>query len=356
MKPVSVLDYYILAKKKLKPEVFSYISGAAGEELTSSENTLAFEKLVVKPFVLRDVSVVKTDSLLLKQKCSFPLMIAPTAFHQLVHQGGEIGTAKVAQHCNIPMVVSVMSNDSIEAITSDSNHDKLWFQVYLFKDRAITQSLVQRAESLGFKAIMLTVGAPCSGRRYQELRMDFQFPSTLKAGNLNRSGQAFSVSDFMKDELDASVTWDDIDWLISLTKLPVYLKGILNSEDAERACQVNVAGIVVSNHGGRQLDTAIASLYALPEITEVVNNRVDILFDGGIRNGTDILKAYALGANAVMIGRPVLWALASGGAKHLTQMISDLREEFEIAMKLTGCSTVQDIRKLRLHTDLVWLS
>ncbi len=352
MKPISISDYKNLAKTKLKKEIFDYISGGADNEITAIENENAFSRIYLKPQVLRNVIQTDISSHVLGRDVNNPIMIAPTSFHKLVDEGGEVSTARAAQESNVPMVVSVMSCDSMESIAQHSNHQDLWFQVYFFKDRALTKFLVQQAETLGYKAIMLSVGIPCSGKRTRDMHNQFKFPKTLEVANLKGSMGGRTVDEFVKKQLDASATWDDIAWLKSITKLPIFLKGILNAHDAEMACQMQVQGIVVSNHGGRQLDTAIPSIYALPNIAQVINTRIDILFDGGIRRGSDVFKACALGANAVMLGRPTLWALACGGSEALKLMLSLLVHEFEMTMKLTGCNNLSDIKQFKSHMDL----
>ena len=337
------------ARERLPIEVFDYIAGGAGDEVTARDNERAFDRVHLRPRVLRDVSVVDTTTSSLDGEIAYPLMFAPTAFHQLVDDDGEVATASAAAAANVPMVVSTMSNVSMEVVAERSGHQHLWLQLYYFKDRDLTASLVRRAEAAGYRAIMVTVGIPYGGDRQGAGRTEFRFPDALVAGNLAGAIDGLTVPEFVEAQVDPSVTWDDLAWLRSLTDLPVYLKGILHAADAEQACQLDVAGIVVSNHGGRQLDTSVPTIRALPDIAEVVDGRVDILLDSGVRTGGDIFKACALGASAVMIGRPVLWALAAGGRRALEMMTEELRKDFELTMALAGCCSVSEVGENGRH-------
>ena len=342
-----VNECYEQAKAVLPGDVFDYVSGGAGDELTAIENERAFDKIFLKPRVLRDVSETDSSASSLGESVAFPLMIAPTAFHQLMHQGGEIETATAARECGVPMVASIMSCEPMEAIAKQSGHAQLWLQMYLFRDRGLTESLIRRAEVAGFRAIMLTVGVPYSGERRRDVTNQFKFPDSLQAGNLANSIGGLSVSEFVARNLDASLRWEDVEWLKSVTSLPVFLKGVLTPEDASLACESGVSGIVVSNHGGRQLDSTVSSLQALPDIVETIDGRIAVLFDSGVRRGGDIFKACALGADAVMIGRPVMWALACGGRQVVSSMLSSLKSELELTMSLTGCRNLDEVRQFR---------
>lgn len=346
MDPVKVADYRELAKSILAPPFFDFIDGGACDELTKQGNRTAFDSISLKPLCLRDVSKIDMKVQLLDACLPSPILIAPTAFHQLVDPNGEISTAKAAQHCGAAMIVSCMSNRSFLDIAAKTSHDKLWAQLYIFKNRLLTETLIRQAEQAGFKAIVLTVGVPVSGKRDRDVRNQFSLPSELTTGNFKSQVNDKIIYDFTAEELDPSLTWHDVEWVQSMTSLPVFLKGILNSLDAEEACRLNIAGIVVSNHGGRQLDTATAAIHVLPEIARVVDGRATILLDGAIERGTDILKAIALGADAILIGRPILWALAVDGTRGVTKVLTLLKNELEIAMKLTGCRSIQEIKDL----------
>lgn len=346
MNPVTLSDYRLLAKQKLPQRIFDFIDSGACDEITKRKNREAFDNINLRPLCLRDVSTVNLSTQILSETLSYPLLIAPTAFHQLVDEQGEVGTAKAAKSCGIPMIASSMSNFALEDIAMGSKNESLWLQVYIFKNRGLTQELIQRAEKANYKAILITVGAPITGKRDRDVRNQFVLPSNLTTGNFKSTVNREVLYNFTAHELDSSATWEDVAWVQSMTKLPVILKGILNPLDADRACQLHVSGIVVSNHGGRQLDTAQATITALPDIVKVVAARTLVLLDGGIQRGTDIFKAIALGADALLIGRSVLWALALNGEKGVESMLTLLREEFEAVMKLTGCCTIQEIRNL----------
>lgn len=349
MNPINVSDYRRLAQDKLPTSIFDFIDGGACDELTKQNNRKAYDLISLRPLCLRDVSKVDMTVTLFNSNSSSPIMIAPMAFHQLVDPHGEISTATAAKGCGVPMIVSCMSNKSLEEIAAESLHNELWLQVYLFKNRLLTETLIRRAEMAGYKAIVLTIGVPISGKRYRDVRNQFSLPSELTTGNFKSSVKNKTLYTYTAEELDPSLTWQDIQWVQSLTTLPLILKGILNPLDAERACQLNISGIVVSNHGGRQLDTAEAVINVLPDIVKIVTGRTKILVDGSIERGTDILKALAFGADAVLIGRPVLWALSANGEYGVKTMLTFLKDEFEMAMKLTGCCSIQDIKYFSKH-------
>jgi isopentenyl diphosphate isomerase/L-lactate dehydrogenase-like FMN-dependent dehydrogenase len=342
--PVAVADYRLLAKRKLSKKIFDFIDAGACDEITKRKNRDAFDDISLRPFCLRDVSSIDPSVNLLGNKLSSPILIAPTAFHQLVHKQGEVGSAKAAKSCGIPMVVSSMSNISLEDIATYSMNDNLWLQIYIFKNRALTEALIHRAEKAGYKAIVVSVGTPVTGKRDKDVRNQFSLPPELSTGNFNSTVNREVIYHFTAHEFDPSLTWQDIEWVKSITTLPIILKGILNPIDAEKACHLNISGIVVSNHGGRQLDTAEATITALPDIVKTVAQRTMVLIDGGITRGTDIFKSIALGADAILIGRPVLWALALDGEKGVAAMLNILKDEFEITMKLTGCHQIQEIK------------
>lgn len=352
MTAVKISDYRYLAQQKISKEIFDFIDGGSCDEITKKNNRNAFDKVDIRPFCLRDVTKIDSSVELIGYPIPTPLLIAPTAFHQLVDSAGELSTAKAAKCCGIPMVVSSMSNKSLEEIATQSQHEQLWFQVYIFKDRAVTEDLVRRAERAGYKAIVLTVGVPFSGKRERDMQNLFSLPKQLTTGNFKSNVNAEAIYDFTAAQLDPSITWRDVEWLKAITPLPLILKGILNPFDANEACQLNVDGIIVSNHGGRQLDTAEATLLALPDISKAVGGRTMILLDGGIERGTDIFKAIAWGADAVLLGRPILWALAVDGVQGVSTMLTMLINELAMAMKLAGCNTIKAIKEFGPHLRL----
>ncbi|KTC90678.1 alpha-hydroxy-acid oxidizing protein [Fluoribacter dumoffii] len=344
--PATVSDYRLLAKRKLSKKIFDFIDAGAGDEITKRNNRDAFDNISLRPLCLKDVSCIVTATCLLGLEQTFPLLIAPTAFHQLLDEEGEVSTAKAAGFCGIPMVVSSMSNRSLEDIAHFSSNENLWLQVYIFKNRELTASLIHRAEKSGYKAILITVGVPITGKRDRNIRNPFVLPPELSTGNFTSTANSEVLHQFTAHEFDPSLTWKDIEWVQSLTALPIILKGILNPLDAEKACSLNVAGIVVSNHGGRQLDTAMSTITALSDVVRTVAGRTMILLDGGIERGTDMFKALALGADAVLAGRSILWALAVNGREGVQSMLALLREELETTMMLTGCRDIQEIKQL----------
>ena len=350
MEPLNLFEFEQLAKEKLPRIAFDYFSSGAWDEITLRRSREAFNEILVHYRVLVDVSRRDLATTLFGQKLAMPVLIAPTAFHKLAHPDGEVATTRAAGVAGIPMVLSSLSTTTVEEVMAAAV-GPIWFQLYINKDRGFTRDLVARVERAGCKALMLTVDTPEWGRRERDVRNGFHLPPGLSAINLIPSnecgevigqrgagmGQAFTWM------LDASVTWKDVDWLCALTKLPVLLKGICRPDDAERALQHGVSGLVVSNHGARQMDTAPATIKVLPRIAEVVAGKIPVLVDGGIRRGLDILKALALGATAVQIGRPVLWGLACGGEEGVGRVLEMLRQELDLAMALAGCPDLKSI-------------
>jgi 4-hydroxymandelate oxidase len=341
----------------MEPGAFDYVAGAAGDERTLAENRNAFERIVFRPRVLVDVTQVKTATSLLGASLSLPVMLAPTALNRLAHPDGEIAAARAAKAAGTVMIVSTTASSAIEDV-ADAAPGALWFQLYVYRDRELTRDLVQRAEASGCRALVLTVDMPRMGRRERDIRNAFRLPEGIRLMNLETSGRpeaaawsaGSSFAEYVHSLLDPSLTWDAIAWLKSLTALPVLVKGILAPDDAARASEAGAAGIVVSNHGGRQLDGAIATIDALPEIAERVDGRIPILLDGGIRRGADVVKALAFGARAVLIGRPYLWGLAASGEAGVARVIQILRTELELALALVGCPDVTRLdRSFALH-------
>lgn len=332
MEPINVFDYEALAQARMEPPAWDYYQGGSDDEVTMRANRAAFERIQLRPRVLVDVTACSTSTTVLGTPISMPVMVAPTAFHGLAHPEGECATAQGAGKAGVLMVASTSSTCSLEAIAS-STQSPLWFQLYI-ADRKGTEELVYRAAAAGYRALVLTVDSPRWGHKERSIRSGFRLPPHLRKANFQRDSAA---------EAAFPLTWESLAWLRSLTSLPIILKGILTVEDAALAIEHGVDGIVVSNHGGRQLDTVPASIEVLPEIVEAVQNRCEIYLDGGIRRGTDILKALALGARAVLVGRPVLWGLAANGAEGVYSVLEMLRRELELAMALAGCPTLVDI-------------
>jgi 4-hydroxymandelate oxidase len=340
---VSLEDYEKLARTRIDPAIWAYLSGGAADEITVNENRSAFDRIKLSPRLFNDFSAANTQLTFLGNDYAHPIFIAPTASHQLVHPDGELATALGAAAMQTPFVVSTQASVLLEDIAR-STEAPLWFQLYIQADREFTLDLVRRAENAGFQALVVTADAPLSGLRNREQRANFRIPAGIEPVNLRGMKPVPAATQVFGSELLATApTWKDLAWLQSNTRLPVFVKGILAPDDAVLAIEHGVSGIVVSNHGGRTLDTLPATIDALPRIADRVNGQVPILLDGGIRRGTDILKALALGATGVMIGRPILHGLASAGAVGVAHVLKILRMELEMAMTLTGRPTLADI-------------
>ena len=352
--PVNVFDFEHEARARMDPSAFDYYAGGAGDERTLAENRAAFDRIAFRPRALVDVSRVDTRTTLFGQDLTAPVLLAPTAFNSLGHPDGERAAARAAARAGTLMVVSTMASTSLEDVAAAAT-GPLWFQLYVYRDRAVTREFVARATAAGYGALVLTVDAPRLGRRERDLRNGFVLPPSVSVRNLETSVIASRAvarwdggSSFFRyahDLFDPSVSWSDLAWLRSLSSLPIILKGILTREDAERGLAEGVDGFIVSNHGGRQLDGAMATIDALPEIADYVAGRVPVLMDGGIRRGADVLKALACGARAVLIGRPYLWALAADGERGVGRVLELLRAELELSMALAGVPALADITR-----------
>ena len=347
--PVAVTDYARLAKGCMTPMAWEYVSGGAADELTLRWNQEAYERLRLCPRNLVDVSVLDTRLSLFGRELPCPILLAPVAYQRLAHPDGELATVRGAAAGGAAMVLSTFSTVTLEQVAAAAEPAQpRWFQLYVQPDREFTRELVCRAVSAGYQALVVTVDTPVLGPRYRELRLNFTLPPGLERANLQglrtaTGGHRPSERDIYSATLDPKLTWQDIAWLRSLSSLPVLLKGVMNAADASRAVSEGVAGLIVSNHGGRNLDTVPATIDALPEVVAAVAGRVPVLVDGGIRRGTDVLKALGTGAAAVLIGRPYIYGLAAGGADGVARVINLLRREFEMAMALTGKTSLAAI-------------
>lgn len=343
----SVEDYEKSAAKVIDHIAWSYLVGGSGDELTLDWNKQAFQRIQLQGRVLSSFEGANTKLTLLGNTLPFPILLAPVAWHKLFHTEGELATVQAASAIGAGMVVSTMASTLLEEVAEHATKP-LWFQLYIQADRMFTAELVKRAELAGYKALVLTVDAPISGVRNREQRVNFRLPQGVSSVNLEGMQVVNNTANLLESPLFSGQlanvpTWQDIEWLQSITSLPILVKGITSVEDAEQAIQLGVNGLIISNHGGRVLDTLPAAIDLLPRIAEHVAGRVPILMDGGIRRGTDILKAIALGANAVLIGRPYIYALAIAGAVGVVHLLNILRAELEAAMVLTGCRTLADI-------------
>ncbi|MEU1588441.1 aminotransferase class I/II-fold pyridoxal phosphate-dependent enzyme [Micromonospora sp. NPDC005710] len=337
---VDLADFARLAQQRLEPGVWDFVAGAAGEERTLAANRAAFDRLHLVPRVLTGSARPSAETRVLGRTWAAPLGIAPTAYHTLVDPDGEVATAAAAGSAGLPFVVSTFAGRSFEDIAKAASAP-LWLQVYCFRDRATTRRLIERAEQAGFDALVLTVDAPRLGRRQRDIRNGFQLPVGISAANLAGT-DGRSPSDHARDEFDAGLDWSVVSWLRSISPLPILLKGILHPADARRAVDVGVNGVLVSNHGGRQLDGVPATVDVLPAIAAEVAGAVPVLLDGGVRRGVDVLIALALGADAVLVGRPVLHGLAVDSQRGVQQVMDILVDELLDAMLLSGTATVAD--------------
>ncbi|SRR5579883_156386 len=355
LKPINIHEYEKLATEHLSQMALDYYNSGAWDEITLQDNCAAFKRVKLRPRMLVDVSKRNLTTKVLGQTLQIPVLIAPMAFQCLAHSEGEIATALAAAKAGVGMVLSTLSTKSIEEVSTSVHNTNFvapqWFQLYIHKDRALTRTLVERAYAAGYKALCLTVDAPVLGQRERDRRNQFTLPLGLELANLT-SLSGLNIPDpegesglftYFAEQLDPAVTWRDLEWLQSLCPLPLAVKGILRGDDAALAVEYGAKAIVVSNHGGRQLDGAIATLDALAEIVEAVDGRAEVILDGGIRRGVDILKALALGAKAVLLGRPVLWGLAVGGEAGVAHVIELLRNELDVAMALSGCTSLDDV-------------
>lgn len=349
----AVADYEAFARERVAESAWAYLTGGAADEITLRANREAFDRLRLQSRALVDFSGGgHTRVTLCGQDFAYPILLAPVAYQQLAHTDGERATALGAAAAKAGFIVSTHASTTLEDIAQVAD-GPLWFQLYVQPDRGITRELVQRAEAAGYRALVVTVDAPVGGVRNREQRAQFRLPTGVAA--VNTPGQAV-VARGLDDQalcgglLAAQPTWRDLEWLQSLTSLPTIVKGVMSPDDARRAAEQGVAGLVVSNHGGRTLDTQPAAIEALPRIAEAAGDRMTLLLDGGIRRGTDVLKALALGASAVLVGRPYIWGLAAAGAVGVAHVLSILRTEFEIAMALTGRATVAEIDR-----SVLWL-
>ena len=345
--PIDVFDYARLAPAHLSRMAWEYFSGGAADELSLRWNRESYDRLRLRPRVLVDVSQLDTRVTLFGRELAFPILLAPTAYHKLAHPEGELATARGAAAAGATLVVSTSATTTLEEV-AQATTTPLWFQLYVQPDRAFTLELVRRAEAAGYQALVVTVDSPVLGARYREIRSKFTLPPGVERANLKGLQTATgshrpTETSIYSALLDPKLTWKEIEWLRSVTKLPLLLKGVLNADDAAHGVALGASGIIVSNHGGRNLDTLPATIDALPEVAAKVAGRVPVLVDGGIRRGTDVLKAIALGASATLIGRAYLFGLAVGGADGVTHVVNILRREFEMAMALTGRTSLKEI-------------
>lgn len=348
---INVRDPERIAAEKLEPGVLGYFAGGAGDEVTLRDNIAAWKRWRLRPRVLVDVSAVKTDVELLGGPLSMPILVAPVAYQRLVDPEGEVGMARAAAAAGTAMCLSTLATSRPSEVAAAAPGARHWFQLYKFRDAAITRALMDEAAEHGFEAIVVTADLPPGGNRERDLRTGFALPAGLGVPSVTAalgSDRALTIEETF-DLMDRSMEWPQVAELAAGSPLPVLVKGILTAEDATLAVEHGAAAVVVSNHGGRQLDCAVATADALPEIVAVVDGRVPILVDGGIRRGTDVAVALALGADAVLVGRPPLWGLAAGGSAGAQRVLELLRAELELTLALCGCSSPAELTLAHLR-------
>lgn len=345
---LNVDDYERAARERLEMSIYDYIAGGAWDEITLAENRTAYDRWRFRPRFMVNVEKRDLHVNILEDTLSLPVGVAPSAFHKLLHPDGELATARAAGAAGTVMCLSIMATTPLEDVAGVAS-GPLWLQTYIFRDRDLTIKLAARAKAAGYHALVVTVDTPVLGRRERDPRNKFELPAGIEMSNVAMPSPGPGEYEspmvrFIKQQIDPSLTWHDVEWFVKTVKLPVFVKGVLHPEDARLAQQAGVKGIIVSNHGGRQLDGAIATLNALPEIVSVMSGTgLDIIVDGGIRRGSDVIKALALGAKMVLVGRPVLWGLAVDGEAGACAVLELLRREFDTALALVGCPRAVDL-------------
>nr|ALK27900.1 hydroxymandelate oxidase [Streptomyces sp. DSM 11171] len=346
-------DFERAAAAVLSAEVRDFVAGGSGAETTLDANRAALDRVFLVPRVLTDASRVSTESRLLGRTAAMPVAVAPVAYHRLVHPDGELAAARAAKAAGVPFTASTLSSVPIEEITAVGG--AVWFQLYWLRDTAQTMRLVRRAEDAGCEAVVLTVDVPWMGRRLRDVRNRFALPGHVTAANLTsgpssahrRAADVSAVAVHTGRTFSSALTWSHVADLRERTGLPLVLKGVLAPEDAVRAAESGADAVVVSNHGGRQLDGAVPSIEALPDVVRAVRGSCEVLLDSGIRSGTDVLRALALGASGVLVGRPLIWGLAAAGEAGAARVLELLADELRDALGLSGCDGVAAAARLR---------
>jgi isopentenyl diphosphate isomerase/L-lactate dehydrogenase-like FMN-dependent dehydrogenase len=349
---LSVRELEAAAKAVLPQPVYDYFAGGTEDEVTIAANEQAFRRWRFRYRVLAGSHPPDTRCSILGREYPTPVFLAPTATQRLAHPDGEMAAARAAANAGVVYCLSTLASSSIEEVAAASRGQK-WLQLYVLKDRSITEDLVARASSSGYGAVVVTVDSPVPTRRWRDMRNGFALPQHVEyrnlAGSLAKAGSApFGGSALARafgELMDPSLTWQDLEWLVRISPVPVFVKGVVRSDDAVRAVSSGAAGIIVSNHGGRELDCSIATLDALPDVVQAVGASTPVLMDGGVRRGTDVLKAVCLGATAVLIGRPFLWALAVGGEEGVAQLLRQMSDEITTSMSLLGAASLSDLTR-----------
>jgi 4-hydroxymandelate oxidase len=349
MPPVNLAEYESQARRVAEGSTLDYYDGGSNDEITLRENAAAFSRIVLYPRVFRGVGERDLHTTILGNPVSTPVIVAPIALMGMLHPDGEVPAVRAASKAGSIVTLSTFSVSPIEDVVAAAE-GPVWFQLYVYKDRAASEALVRRVEEAGCSALVLTADTPVLGRRERDIRNGFSLPEDLWAPNLtadaaplSHSGSGSTLSAAVNALLDPNLTWDDVAWLTSISKLPVLVKGVLRSDDARHAVDAGVAGVIVSNHGGRQFDTAPAAIEALRAVVDAVGDRSEVIVDGGIRRGADVVKAIALGARGVGVGRPIVWGLVVDGEQGVRDVLNLLHDELDLAMALAGCRSIDDI-------------
>lgn len=348
--PVRLEDFEPRARAVLPRTTYDYFAGGAEDEAALMGNREAYARYRFRFKVLSSIAKPDLGCEMLGERFTMPVQLAPTATQKMAHPEGEVAAARAAAQAGIAFSLSTLSTVSIEDVAKASDGVR-WFQLYMYRDRGITTDLIDRAADAGYRAVMLTLDTPRLGRRERDFRNGFDLPAGLRYENLTGAltvtggaevGQS-ALSQYFTDQLDSWLSWSDLEWLVSNSRLPVMAKGIVRGDDARRAVEAGIRAVIVSNHGGRQLDYSVAPLDALPEVVQEVARDVPVLVDGGVRRGTDVLKAIALGARSVMIGRPYLWALAADGQAGVAKLLDLMRQEITVSMSLLGVTRLDEL-------------
>lgn len=366
--PLNVAEYEKYAKDNLPRNAHGYYASGSNDMITLRENRAAYSRLRILPKVLIDVTKVDTETTVLGEKVSSPICVAPTAMQKMAHPDGECATSRAAARHNTLMTLSSWSTIPLEEVAEAAPGAYRWFQLYVYKDRAVTLDLIKRAERAGYKAFAVTVDTPVLGRREADIRNKFSLPKHLTMGNFTAVGgdhasgtksagsTGSGLASYVASLIDKSLSWKDIAWLRKNTTLKIVVKGVMTVEDALISVKNGVDGIWVSNHGARQLDTTPATIEVLADICKAVGTRCEVYLDGGITRGTDVIKAVALGARAVFLGRPILWGLTHSGEDGVYNVLKLLNDEFVLAMQLTGAVKISDLKPSIIRTALSFQS
>jgi 4-hydroxymandelate oxidase len=345
---VNLADYELRAREIAEGSTLDYYDGGANDEITLRENIAAFSRIPLYPRVFRGVGQRDTDTTILGIPTSTPVIVAPLALLGMLHPEGELPAVRAASSAGSIFTLSTVSVSPIEEVVAASA-GPVWFQLYIYKDRSASEALVRRAEAAGCTALQLTADTPRIGRRERDIRNSFSLPADVWPPNLTADGRLGAAGNkspmavAIDTLFDSNLTWDDIAWLTSLTALPVLVKGVVRADDARRAVDAGAAGVIVSNHGGRQFDTAPAAIDVVARVADAIGDRAEVIVDGGIRRGSDVVKAIAMGARAVQIGRPIVWGLIVDGEDGVRDVLSLLRDELDLAMALAGCRSIDEI-------------